>query len=88
MNNNDLEKKSEIKDLGIMVDKNLRFSNHIIDKVNKVNQIMGIIIRTMVYLNRHNFNLLYASLVRSHLEYGNVMWSPFLKSNITLIENV
>ena len=88
MNYKDLENKSEIKDLGIIVDENLRFSNHIINKVNKANQIMGIIRRTMVYLNRHNFSLLYTSLVRPHLKYGNVVWSPFLKSDITLIENV
>ena len=48
INNKDLENKSVIKDLGIAVDENLRFSNHIIDKVNKANQIMGIIRRTMV----------------------------------------
>ena len=40
MNNKDLENKSKIKDL---VNENLGFSNHIIDKVNKANQIMGII---------------------------------------------
>ena len=88
MNNKDLENKPEIKGLGIIVDKNLRFSNHIIDKVNKATQIMGIIRRTMVYLNRHNFSLLYTSLVGPHLEYGNIVWSPFLKSNITLTEDV
>ena len=26
-------------------------------------------------------------MVQPHLEYGNVEWSPFLKSYITLIEN-
>ena len=88
MNYKDLENKSKIKDLGIIVDENLRFSNHIINKVNKADQIMGVIRRTMVYLNRHNFSLLYTSLVRPHLKYGNVVWSPFLKSDITLIENV
>ena len=88
MNNKDLENKTVIKDLGIIVDENLRFSNHIIDKVNKANQIMGIIRRTMVYLDKHNFNLFYKSLVRPHFEYGNVVWSPFFKSDIALIENV
>ena len=86
--NKDLEKKSVIKNLGTIVDKNLLFSNHNIHKVNKANKIMGIIGRTMVYLDKHNFSLLYKSLVWSHLEYGNVVWSPFLKSDITLIENV
>ena len=42
----------------------------------------------MVYLNKHNFNLLYTSLVRPHLGYGNAVWSLFLKSDIALIENV
>ena len=42
----------------------------------------------MVYLNKHNFNLHYKSLVRPDLEYGNVVWSPFLKSDTTLIDNV
>ena len=63
LNNKDLENKSVIKDLGSIVNENLRFSNHIIDKVNKANQIMEIIRRTMVSLDKHNFNLLYKSLV-------------------------
>ena len=42
----------------------------------------------MVYLDKHNFNLFYKSLVRPHFEYGNVVWSPFFKSDIALIENV
>ena len=40
LNNKDLKSKSEIKDLGIIVDENFRFSNHITeitDKVNKAN---------------------------------------------------
>ena len=74
MNNKDLENKSEIKDLGIIVDENLRFWNHIIDEVNKAKQIMRII-RTMVYLDKHNFKLVYTDLVWPHLEHGNIVWS-------------
>ena len=51
MNNKDLENKSVINDLGIIVDENLHYSSHIIIKVNKANQIMEIIRRNMVYLN-------------------------------------
>ena len=42
----------------------------------------------MVYLDKHYFSLLQKSLVRPHLEYGNVVWSSFRKSDIALIENV
>ena len=48
MNTKNLENKSEIKDLGIIVDENLSFSNYIVDKVNKAKQVMGIIGRAMV----------------------------------------
>ena len=65
-----------MKDLGILIDEHL--------KVNKANQIMGLI----VHLDMYNFNLLYKSLVRPHLEYGNIIWSPFLKSDINLLENI
>ena len=31
---------------------------------------------------------LYKALIRPHLEYATVVWSPFLKKDIFLIENV
>ena len=49
---------------------------------------MGLIQRTFVFLDKHNFNLLYKSLVRPHIEYGNIVWSPFQKADINLIENM
>ena len=87
MNNRILENKSELKDLGILIDEHLKFSNHIAEKVNKANQIMGLICRTFVRLDTYNFNLLYKSLVRPDLEYGNIIWSPLLKSDINLLKN-
>ena len=76
-----LESKLELKDLGVIVDNHLTFSNHIAEKVNKANQII-------VFLDEHNFNLLYKSLVRPHIEYGNIVWSHFHKANINLFENI
>ena len=76
-----LESKLELKDLGVIVDNHLTFRNHIAGKVNKANQII-------VFLDEHNFNLLYKSLVRPHIEYGNIVWSPFWKADMNLIENV
>ena len=52
MNNNILESKLESKDLGVIVDNHLTYSNHIAEKVNKANQIMGLIRRTFVFLDK------------------------------------
>ena len=43
MNENILESKLELKDLGVIVDNHLTFSDHIAEKVDKANQIMGFI---------------------------------------------
>ena len=49
---------------------------------------MGLIWRTLVFLDRRNFNLLYKSLVRPYTQSGNIAWSPFRKADINLIENM
>ena len=84
MNDNILESKFELKDLGLIVDNHLTFSKHIAEKINKASQIMGLIRRTFVFLDKHNFNLLYKSLVRPHIQYDNIVWSPFRKADINL----
>ena len=58
------------------------------EKVNKANEIMGFIRITFVFLDKYNFNLLCKSLVRPHIKYSNMAWSPFRKADINLIENV
>jgi len=76
----DLEHVQHIKDLGITFDVKLNFSLHITDKVNKLaNSILGIIKRNFRYLSQEFFDMLYEALglVRSQLEYANVVWSPF-----------
>ena len=49
---------------------------------------MAMIRRDYVYLDGDSLVLLFKSLIRPHLEYGNVVWSPVSQKNIDLIENV
>ncbi len=76
------------KDLGVTFDKNLNFDQHINNIVNKANQVLGVIKRTFTYLDRDVFIKLYKALVRPHLEYGNVIWNPYLKRQTKAIEKV
>ena len=54
----------------------------------KANQMLGIIKRSFDNLEEFVFLNLYKSLVRPHLEYGNVIWSPATVNEIMLIEGV
>jgi hypothetical protein len=56
------------KDIGVLVDRNLSFSKHITQTVNKANSIMGLIRRTYTYLDETNFRYLFQALDRPNLE--------------------
>ena len=57
---------------------------------NKANRMVGIIWSTSTFdfLDEGMLKILFKSLVKPHLEYGNCIWSPFLQEDITLIERV
>jgi hypothetical protein len=50
--------------IGIVIDNKLTFNQHISEKINKANSIMGVLRRTMEYMDCTTFKLLYTALVR------------------------
>ena len=88
MDNVLIKQSDEEKDLGVVIDSKLSFEAHMQSKINKGNSIMGIIRRTIEYLDEENFRLLFTALVRPQLEYANAVWSPHHKKHITSLENV
>ena len=87
-NNHTLKEVPQEKDLGVVIDNKLNFSEHLANKVNKANSILGLIWRTFEYKNQETMLTLYKTLVRPHLEYANQIWSPHLIKDITSVENV
>ena len=83
-----LEKLDSINDLGVIFDKNLKFDSHIDKKVNKAYSILGLINRNFRNMNLKSFVLIYKSMVRSHVEYANSVWSPYKIMDIEKIEKV
>ena len=82
-----IEKVEEEKDLGVTIDSKLNFRQHIASKVSIVNRNLGIIFRTFTYLSQEKFLNLSKSMVRQHLEYASVIWSPFCKKDKIMLEN-
>ena len=64
-----LEDTDHEKDLGVIIDNKLKFGEHISEKINKANSIMGVIRRSFRFLDPKTFLKLYKSLVRPHLKY-------------------
>ena len=76
------------KDIGVTIDNKLSFEQHISEKVNSANSLMGVIRRTYEHLDEENFCLLFKAFVRPHIEYANSVWAPYKIKHIETIENV
>ena len=85
---NEIEHVGTEKDLGVTIDSELTFHEHITNKVNKANSLVGIIRRCFSFLDIETFMKLYSAFVRPHLEYAQEIWSPYLRKYINMIENV
>ena len=73
----EIEKLTNMKDLGVIFDPELSFWDHIQLKINKAYSILGLIKRNFIYMDKNTFINLHKSLVRPHLEYANSVWSPY-----------
>ena len=83
-----LEQVEEEKDLGVLVDNQLKFHKQAAVATKKANSRLGLIKKSFALLDKKTLPLLYTSLVRPHLEYGNVVWGPFYKGDRVSIERV
>ena len=88
LNNHKLEKKSEVKDLGFHLDKDMKFSRHCDILANSAKKRCCLIRRSFV-TNSHDFlTKIFNCYVRPILEYGSPVWSPYLLKDIDTIESV
>ncbi len=88
MGQSQLECVDNIKDLGVTFDGKFKFTEHVNDKVNKAYGMLGIIKRNFSSMSRNCLIMLYKSMVRSHLEYANIVWNPIKKGDVENLEKV
>jgi hypothetical protein len=81
------ETESE-KDLGVIVDKDMKFKNQVMAQTKKANKALGMIKRNFECVNQEIFQILYSVLVRPHLEYAVQVWNPYLIGEKEKIEKV
>ena len=82
-----INKAETVKDIGVTFDSSLNFEAHMSEKIYNANSMMGIIRCTFEYLDDKCFSTI-KSLVRPHIEYANLVWSPYLMIHLTALENV
>ena len=76
------------KDLGVHMDPELKFSQHLERQIKTANRVLGLIRKSFDYHDCDTVMLLFAALVRPHLKFGNYVWTHYLERNKKLIESV
>jgi len=88
INNQPLPTVCSEKDLGVLIDDELKFHQQTAYIVAKANRLLAIINKTFINLDTAMLPLLYKSLVRPVLEYANAVWGPFFLQDQVKIEKV
>jgi hypothetical protein len=89
LNNQIIMRRSLAKDLGVIFDEKLTFKDHYDFICSKASRLLGFVLRvTKHFKNSKSLIYLFNSLVRSTLEYGAIVWSPFYATHIKHIESV
>jgi len=78
MNAVDIVKVNEEKDVVVLIDCNRKFHGQCSAVINKANRLLK---WTFLTLSEDVFLSLCKSLVRSILEYGNLVWGPNCKTD-------
>ena len=77
-----IEQKRSIKFLGVFVDENLEWKEHIHIISGKISRSIGILSKSMFYLSKETLFKLYFSLVYPYLYYGNIIWGCTYGTNL------
>ena len=75
-----IEQVTEEKDLGVIIDNQMKYHQHVSFATSKAMRMVGVIRKTFCSIPIETFLSLYNKLVRPHMEYGNVIWGTILHS--------
>ena len=83
-----MQEVREEKNLGILIDDRLKFHKQTAAVFSKASQMLVVLQHSFASLNESTLLLLYWSVVRQFLEYGNAIWYPFGKANQKCLEQM
>jgi hypothetical protein len=88
LNGHTLEQSESQPYLGVDIQHNLKWHNHINKITSKGNQMLAFVRRNFYMCPREIKTAAYQTLVRPHLEYASAAWDPHHKTDILKLEMV
>ena len=88
INNEAIPKVEQVRDLGVMISDQLKWTKHINKIRSKSNILSHIILRTFSPNNTSLLVNLFKTYIRPTMEYNTCTWSPHLRCDIKEVESV
>ena len=82
ISNTAIERKSEARFLGVIIDESLNWSRHVKTIISKMSRYVGIMYKIKKFLPLTARLQIYHSFVQSHLNFCSLLWGFSAKSNI------
>ena len=76
MDGNPLQIAQETNYLGVAIQSDIKFTNHIYTKISKAKQQSGMVRRTLFKASENAKLLAYIGLCRPHVAYAAAVWDP------------
>ena len=85
INQMEIKREQSQKFLGVLVDENLNWKNHIDLLLNKISKSIGVLYKATKILNFRCLKNIYFALIHSYINYANIAWASCPKTNLKKI---
>ena len=82
-----LERKDQVKYLGVLIDDKINWKHHISFVCSRVGRNSGILIKLRHYLTPLELRQIYFNLINPYISYAIVAWGCAYKSNLKKLQN-
>ena len=84
----EIKRESSMKFLGVILDENLTWSQHLRMVENKISKNLGILYKTRAFIGIKNLKDLYHSFIHSYINYANSSWASTNAMSMKRIFNI
>ena len=80
-----MERSECLKFLGVLLDENLCWKEHIKYIESKIAKNIGLLYKAKPHIDKHSLLSLYHSYIHSYINYGNIAWRSTTRTNLKKI---
>ena len=85
INNQEIKRTSYTKFLGVLLDENLSWKEHLKYTQNKIAKSIGLMYKAKPFLDKDSLLSLYFSGIHSYINYANLAWASTQETNLKKI---